>query len=361
MENTEIKKNCVNRKTIIQAVEAWGISKIVWLTIFSLLGEKHKVYTELNSKRINHNHQRFNLSLHSSCGAGKSFNTVVLTRFLQKFVDMPFAKEICGRYTAKALVKEIMSMPHGTFFVDESEAVFNDVDARSVLRQMTYGTGVIAWKTARETENMEIARFSGNIITSMNNKVNERGQILDVSNEHLKANFDRALVLSIRPTIADAVITRQKQYETKTDEASWKWIAEKILELRNNPKEVILTEEETQLVMDFWKEEIEKSEQDNISLRSYDKTVQIFGRMKIFLGLDEDTTRICKYLSRNVIRSKVGGDMVKEVLNNEGLTRADLAQKIAEERNISLRQSQRIIKRAIEEGKIKELNQIITP
>ena len=34
----EIKKDCVSKERIIQAIENWGASTIVWLHLFALIG-----------------------------------------------------------------------------------------------------------------------------------------------------------------------------------------------------------------------------------------------------------------------------------------------------------------------------------
>ena len=361
MENTEIKKDCVSKERIIQAIENWGDSTIVWLHLLSLLGEKHQVSSKLNGIKISHNHQKFNLSLHSSCGTGKSWNTIILVKFLQGFADMPFIKELHGFFTPKALIQQIIEKPDATFYVDEAEQLLNDVTIRSLLRQMSFGKGFIAWQTSREAQNISLVRFLGNTIMSRNDKLDSQGRIIDISNEHLKANLDRAIIITLKPDINEMIRAKQRQYENHIDKGAWDWIAKKIAELRQNPNEIDLDEQETKEIFEFWKQELRESRQENVSLRSFDKLIQLFARMKLFLGLDQDLICICRNLGKRIIKTSIQSNLFSNFINEMPLTRADLAKKMSEERGISLRQAQRMVANALERGEIKEINQIITP
>jgi hypothetical protein len=316
MNKEETKQDCIDKQKIIRAIESWGNSIIVWLHLFALIGEKHKVYSRLNGLRISHNHQKFNLSLHSSCGTGKSFNTILLTKFLQEFVNMPFVQELHGFFTAKALIQRITEKPDATFYIDEAEQILSDITIRSLLRQMSFGKGFIAWQTSREAQSISLVRFTGNIVMSRNDKIDSQGRIIDVQNEHLKANLDRAIIITLKPDIDEMIKAKQKQYENHIDREAWKWIAERIIELRQNPKEVNLDEQETKEIFEFWKQELKKSNHENISLRSFDKLVQLFARMKLFFNeLDPDLIYKCKNLGQRIIKTSIpNNDLVNQAI-----------------------------------------------
>lgn len=349
-----------NKERVIQAIENWGDPVIVWLHLFSLIGEKHKIYSNLNNLKISHNHQKFNLSLHASCGTGKSYNTIVLANFLQEFIDMPFIVELYGNYTAKALVEKIVETPDATFYIDESEHFMADMTIRALLRQMCFGKGIVSWQTSRESQNINLLRFKGNTIMSRNDKIDDKGRILDISNEHLLANLDRAIIITLKPTIDEIIKIKQKQYQNQIDKEAWGLIANRIVELRKSSQEVNLSEPETKELFGFWEQELKDSKEDLISLRSYDKLIQLTCRMKLFFGcLDQDLMRICKFLGRRMIKTSILKDDLNEIVNNKDIKRADLTKELSEERQISLRQAQRIVSKAINEGRIREVNQVV--
>lgn len=294
----------VELERTIKAINIWGEPTIVWLHLFALLGEKNNVQTELNGKTISHNSQKFNLSLHSSAGAGKSWNTIDLLNYMRQFADIPFAKELHGRFTPKALIQELSSSPSCSFYVDESETMLYDKLTASLLRQMCFGKGYVGWRTSLEDFNIPEVRFEGNMIMSQNNKISPSGNITDIQDEHLRANLDRAIIITLSQSITDAIIKKRKQYDHTADKEAWQWITKRVVELRQNPRTIRLSHEETGQVIQWWEQELSQYHWTTpISLRTYDKIVHIFARTKLLFGeLNSQLIEICKALSSKVIR-----------------------------------------------------------
>ncbi len=358
MQTENITNPPIQPSKLIHAIEEYGDSQIVWLHVLALIGEKHIVKSQLNGRIIDHSRQRLNLSLHSSCGSGKSYNTIELIRLMQEFCDLPFIKPVCGVYTAKALFTLLTTHPDSTFYVDECQHIMKDPTMTALLRQMLFGSGVVSWQTTRESENIELVRFRGNIIMSMNSYVGQSGELF-VRDEHLKANLDRCVVLTLKPTKEDAINIKKRQYDIQLDYEAWEQITKKIVECRMNPTTIILSNEETAEILQFWQDTLnnEYNNHQHVSLRSYDKTVQIFARLKLlFDGLDSELMTIAKRLSKRIIKPQIPRTKITQIIKQSGgkIKRAELCKVYSEQEAISLRQAQRKVREALVGGEVRQ-------
>jgi hypothetical protein len=303
-----------------------------------------------------------NLINYSKAGAGKSFATVDFVEFLSKLNPEIrfFVKRVDGYFTTKGFMELLAENSYCTIYADESRLLLGNGLLVDLLKSALFNGSMICWKTAKEENNISDLKFEGNIVFNSNKDIQNGTISIDSSSD--SALIDRTFVSLLNPTTEEMINIISGSYQQERDVEIWRVIADRVVALRSQPQHIDLTEEETNQILEFWKEKLllycGSGHSRESSYRSYERIIQIFGRIKLFFGrLDEELIALAKDLSDCYIVVRTPKSEIKEIVKKYGIIeRQQLAKELSELKDISERQAQRHIANAIVKGEIKSIN-----
>lgn len=289
---------------------------------FTYLGKQY-TYSTLFSLMLKEN--VMNRGTH---GCGKSRSSKELVEYL----NVPKVVVVSGHLTGKGFFKLLRKFNECVVICDEGDLLLSSRQINQMIKTL-FSNGKVEWRTDKGDEELD---FKGSLIINCNN-YNFKGHIKDKVILNQKSFSTREFKEKIK---------QSREYEP--DKEIWEQIKKRIVYARNNP--IKLTEEEEELIYDFIYD-LNFIE----SFRVVKRTFSVFKGLKNLYGcLNEKILDLGRELARNYISNTIELKIISEF--KEEIDRKELKEKLANAKNISLRQANRVINNLTREGHLKKIN-----
>lgn len=301
----------------------------------------------------NHGKQKTNIINMGKHGIGKSRGTSDL---LQK-LEISDAVIIRGFMTPRKVYDTLKQNFCNIICFDEAENIFNDEMAMYILRPAMFG-GEVSWITSKG-EAVDTFKFTGTIIANMNH--------FGVTEAAAAPLFDRTLFNSTNLTNLQIIEKMQSAKDYSMKDEVWAVIRDKITLIRNEGLEDLTPEEEA-YAFNYLVEVAGRATVFNKSLsaRARNRTMLVARCMKsLFLQFDDKVKALFERIVKPYISTDDADDICVSILKQKpDLTRKQLTEIIADQKQISERQATRMVSAAIDRGILTAINRtkiIVTP
>jgi len=326
----------VMREDIIKEISAYNpyMENVTYSTLFACMNGKQ-------------GKQKTNVINMGKQGIGKSRGTSDLLKKL----DIIDAVIIRGFMTPKKLYETLKQNFCSIVCFDEAENIMNDEMSMFILRPALYG-GKVSWLTMKG-DTIDAFDFKGTIIANMNH--------FGVTDAAAAPLFDRTL---FNGTNLDNkhVVEKIKSAQTyRMNEDVWAIIKDKITLIRTDGVEE-LTPDESQYVMDFIINIANNATVFNKSLsaRARTRAILVARCMKsLFLRFDDKVKEVYEKIAKPYIATDDADDICVRILTQKpDLTRKQLTEIIALQKQISERQACRMVSAALDRGILVAINRV---
>jgi hypothetical protein len=327
-------KIAVCRLDIIKEISAYNpyMENVTYSTLFACMNGK------MGKQKTN----VINMGKH---GIGKSRGTSDLLKKL----DISDAVIITGFMTPKKVYQTLKANFTSIVCFDEAENIMNDEMSMFILRPAMFG-GQVSWLSSKG-DAIDNFSFKGTVIANMNH--------FGVTEAAAAPLFDRTLFNNTNLDNKHIIEKIQSANTYKMNEEVWQVIKDKITLIRNEGIEE-LTPEEDKYVMDFIVSVANNATVFNKSLsaRARGRAFLVARCLKsLFLGLDDTVKEVFKQIAKPYISTDDADDICVRILTQKpDLTRKQLTEIIAEQKQISERQATRMVSAAIERNILVAIN-----
>jgi len=278
-------------------------------------------------------------------GIGKSRGTSDLLKKL----DISDAVIITGFMTPKKVYQTLKSNFASIVCFDEAENIMNDEMSMFILRPAMFG-GQVSWLSSKG-DAIDNFAFKGTVIANMNH--------FGVTDAAAQPLFDRTLFNNTNLDNKHIIEKIQSANTYKMNEEVWQVIKDKITLIRNEGIEQ-LTPEEDKYVMDFIVRVANHATVFNKSLsaRARGRAFLVARCLKsLFLEMDDKVKELFEKIAKPYISTDDADDICVRILTQKpDLTRKQLTEIIAEQKQISERQATRMVSAAIERNTLLAIN-----
>jgi len=322
------------REDIIKEISAYNpyMENVTYSTLFACMNGK------MGKQKTN----VINMGKH---GIGKSRSTSDLLTKL----DITDAVIVRGFMTPKKVYETLKQNFCSIVCFDEAENIMNDEMSMFILRPAMFG-GVVSWLSMKG-DAIDTFNFTGTVIANMNH--------FGVTDAAAQPLFDRTLFNNTNLDNKHIIEKIQSAQGYAMNEEVWRVIKDKITLIRNEGIDE-LTPDEEQYVMDYIIKVANNATVFNKSLsaRARSRAMLVARCMKsMFLELDDTTKKVYEAIAKPYISTDDADDIcVRILMQKPDLTRKQLTEIIAEQKQISERQATRMISAAIERNILTAIN-----
>ena len=334
------KKEDINRKIkgirldIIKEITEYNpyMENVTYATLFACMNGK------IGKQKTN----VINMGKH---GIGKSRSTSDLLTKL----EITDAVIVRGFMTPKKVYETLKQNFCSIVCFDEAENIMNDEMAMFILRPAMFG-GTVSWLSMKG-DAIDTFDFKGTIIANMNH--------FGVTEAAAAPLFDRTLFNSTNLDNKHIIEKIQSAQGYKMNEEVWRVIKDKITLIRNEGIEELTPDEEKYVMKNIVKVANNATVfNKSLSARARSRAFLVARCMKsLFLELDPTVLAVYEQIVKPYISTDDADDICVRILTQKpDLTRKQLTEIIAEQKQISERQATRMVSAAIERGILMGVN-----
>jgi hypothetical protein len=334
------KKEDINRKIkgirldIIKEITEYNpyMENVTYATLFACMNGK------IGKQKTN----VINMGKH---GIGKSRSTSDLLTKL----EITDAVIVRGFMTPKKVYETLKQNFCSIVCFDEAENIMNDEMAMFILRPAMFG-GTVSWLSMKG-DAIDTFDFKGTIIANMNH--------FGVTEAAAAPLFDRTLFNSTNLDNKHIIEKIQSAQGYKMNEEVWRVIKDKITLIRNEGIEELTPDEEKYVMKNIVKVANNATVfNKSLSARARSRAFLVARCMKsLFLELDSTVLEVYEKIVKPYISTDDADDICVRILTQKpDLTRKQLTEIIAEQKQISERQATRMVSAAIERGILMGVN-----
>jgi hypothetical protein len=278
-------------------------------------------------------------------GIGKSRSTSDLLTKL----EITDAVIVRGFMTPKKVYETLKQNFCSIVCFDEAENIMNDEMAMFILRPAMFG-GVVSWLSMKG-DAIDTFDFKGTIIANMNH--------FGVTEAAAAPLFDRTLFNSTNLDNKHIIEKIQSAQGYKMNDEVWHVIKDKITLIRNEGIEELTADEEKYVMKNIVKVANNATVfNKSLSARARSRAFLVARCMKsLFLELDPTVMQVYEQIVKPYISTDDADDIcVRILMQKPDLTRKQLTEIVAEQKQISERQATRMISAAIERNILVAVN-----